>query len=130
MFNYNKTYEEADPEVKSLDVSVRYIRNLLAWNPKFTVSQLRHMAERKELGAIPGIGEKGVREIREALNLYLEPDLFKSIKEPKAEEYARRQAEALEKIEAAMVEILVELRKSRTVRLNADDLHALTRGEL
>ena len=71
----NEFYADAlmnmDPVLKDMGLRPRYLRILLMWKPALTADELAAMTK-AELGKIPGIGEKGVRDIRRAF----EPTLF------------------------------------------------------
>lgn len=53
-----------------LDLNVRYVRCLKRWNPDITPEQLDAMPK-AALARISGIGEKGVREVKESVAILL-----------------------------------------------------------
>ena len=80
---YVLSLKNMDPVLKDMGLSARYLRHLLMWRPALTADELAGMTK-AELGKIPGIGEKGVRDIRRAL----EPTLFPERRAPNTQQVA------------------------------------------
>jgi DNA-directed RNA polymerase alpha subunit len=115
-WDYESLLAHADPKIREAELSVRAVRCLLQWKPDITLEYLASFDRdilRAHLFKIKGLGRRTVNEIMELVDSYKNPSLWDNhhIEIVGGDEYARRQDEALEKIEAALVEILVELRR-------------------
>lgn len=90
---YTELCEKAHPSIANAEFSVRTLRCVLSWRPNITLDELTPMSK-ASLMKIPGLGEKSVREIKEACEYALAPRLpF-----PPPKSLQERQVEALESI--------------------------------
>lgn len=125
---YNDLCAKAHPSMANAELSVRLLRCLLSWRPNITLEQAGKLTK-EEFMRIPGVGRKSYNELQEAYQMYVAPELFVSYssKETKAEQYARRTAEALEGILAEMRRVDISLAPPE-MHFSADDLHELKSG--
>lgn len=131
-WDYEALGKQAHPSIANAEFSVRTLRCVLSWRPEITLEELGNMPD-EVLLKLPGLGRKSVREIREAYDSFMFPQLFdKVVEEPKPEEYTRRQTEALEKIVATLVLLVEEAqqhRRHKNVTLREDGTrHAFDAG--